>query len=158
MSAHCLFPAKCCRICSAECENIQNIFETTENGKRVVDMLEFCLQHPIDTSDCFPKCICIECITNLIQTYHFFVLFKKSEEYFISLYQQFNDTTISAVTHNIKIESIELPEINEVLIKAEPLTMYTSTTDILEGDMNFGYRYLGIHCEITYFSDNCTLK
>lgn len=138
MSAHCPFSAKCCRICSAECENIQNIFEITEIDKRPVDMLEFCLQHPIDTSDCFPKSICIECITNLIQTYQFFVLFKKSEEYFVSLYQTVNEMTTDVVTNNIKIESIELPEINEVLIKSElPGMDITTATDLLEGEMNF---------------------
>lgn len=134
MSVDCVLLAKCCRICSAESDNIQNIFETTEIGKRSVDMLEFCLQQPIDISDCFPKCICIECISNLIQTYQFFELFKKSEEYFISQYQKVNEMTVATVTNDIKIESIELPKINEVFIKAElPAMDFAIATDFLEG-------------------------
>lgn len=149
MSANCIWPAKCCRICSAECENIEKLFETAENGKRAVDMLEFCLQHPIDTSDCFPTWICIECITGLIQTYQFFVLYKKSEEHFVSLYQKHNEMNIDACRHytNVKIESIELPEINEVLIKTELLGMdFTTATDLIEGEVIFDYLDIGYQC------------
>lgn len=91
-----------CRICTANCTDARSIFDEIHDGKRAVDLLEYCLQQPINTNGCFPMDICDLCTSCLIETYEFFVIYKKSETYFLSLLDSSGQSAI-------KIESIDLP-------------------------------------------------
>lgn len=91
----------CCRICTTRCEGICSLFEVTHHGKRPVDLLEYCFQQTIDTSECYPDIICSECSTNLIETYEFFVLYKRSEQYFQSF--ALSDTQMTDTSDKIVI-------------------------------------------------------
>lgn len=111
----------CCRICTNQCVSGQSIFEyIVLVDKRPVEMLEYCLQQPVDTSTQFPENICTECIPILIETYKFFTLYKKSEKYFNALQRNLNET----IEDRIKVEPITVSEhfgiIDDVPIKDEP--------------------------------------
>lgn len=113
----------CCRICTNQCESGQSIHEyIVYIDKRPVEMLEYCLQQPMDISPTFPDYICAECIPSLIETHKFFVLYKKSEEYFKAIHRNWNESMVE----EIKIEPIINSEYSGLLIgddvhvKAEP--------------------------------------
>lgn len=101
------FIEKCCRICATNCADAHSIYKEHQNGKRTVEMLEYCLQQPIDKSEQFPEDICDKCSSNLIATYEFFLLYKKSEEYFLALHQD-DDA-------QIKIENVDVPMHSDAL-------------------------------------------
>lgn len=108
----------CCRICRENRAGVHNIFDEFYNGQRLVDMLEYCLQYPVNTSEQYPDTICAECSSNLIVTYEFFVLFKKSEEYFQNCIDE-----VVKTPNQIKIELVNVPDTNETsldYIKIEP--------------------------------------
>lgn len=112
-----------CRICTNQCESGQSIYEyIVDVDKRPVEMLEYCLQQPVDISSHFPNYICAECIPSLIETYKFFTLYKKSEEYFKAIHQNWNDSMVE----EIKVEPIIIPQYSGLIIgdavpiKAEP--------------------------------------
>lgn len=99
---------KLCRLCATQCPQTNSIFRTIHDGKRSIDLLEYCLQHPIDTSACYPEIVCDECSKVLIQTYEFFVKYKKSEEYFLTLHQDINQI-------QVKIEVVQPDNVPENL-------------------------------------------
>lgn len=104
----------CCRICATRHTIVHSIYEEFLEGKRPMDLLEFCLQQPIDTNTFLPDAICVPCTTKLIETYEFFVLYKKSEEYFFTFRPEANQIP--------KIETIytaDIPEVTEDIIKTE---------------------------------------
>lgn len=117
----------CCRICTNQCDSGQSIHEyIVYIDKRPVEMLEYCLQQPVDTSPHFPDFICVECIPSLIETHKFFSLYKKSEDYFKAIHCSWNESTI---VEDIKVEPIIIPEYSgfvigaddDVPLKAEPV-------------------------------------
>lgn len=118
----------CCRICTKQCDSGQSIHEyIVYIDKRPVELLEYCLQQPVDTSPYFPDYICVECIPSLIETHKFFSLYKKSEDYFKAIHRNWNESTM---VEDIKVEPIIVPEYSgcgigdddddDVPIKAEP--------------------------------------
>lgn len=114
------FSLNYCRICAKQCATVKNIFDVTQNDKRCVDMLECCLQQPINTNERFPNSICPECESNLVITYEFFVLYKKSEEYFVSCV---NNIIAEVKEEPFRIEVIQIAENIEFSddgIKTEP--------------------------------------
>lgn len=112
----------CCRICEINSENVRSIHEEIHNGKGAVDMLEYCLQQPIDTSEYFPSNICDQCQSKLVECYEFLLLYKKSEEHFLLLYHNQN-----VMTNNIiKIEALEVPtssDVSEILVESEQVNV-----------------------------------
>lgn len=133
-----------CRICTAtEYEEVQNIFDAVDGDRRLIDMLEYCLQQTIDTSDCFPKTICSECIAALTTTYEFFQLYKKSEVHFIRMHQN----VASPNPNGIKVEEIliktEQEMIDDVKAFGEPtLACFGSVTKLEATDHNENDRKL----------------
>lgn len=110
-----------CRVCSSDYRDdihrLKSIFDEIHNGKRVLDILEFCFQQPIDTTYRNPLNICDECISNLIITYEFFVLYKQSETYFSSHFEELSE---------VKFEAVVVPASNVIdgEIKTERADVY----------------------------------
>lgn len=100
----------CCRICASNRPDIQNLFEVIHDEKRLVDILEHCLQRALNSGDCYPNCICSDCSTDLIKTYDFFVLFEKSEQLFLSRCDAINTIQIKTETA-CPLECEIIPEI-----------------------------------------------
>lgn len=100
----------CCRICASNRPDIQNLFEVIHDEKRLVDILEHCLQRALNTGDCYPNYICSGCSTDLIKTYDFFVLFEKSEQLFVSRCDAINTIQIKTETA-CPLECEIIPEI-----------------------------------------------
>lgn len=79
-----------CRVCATHTVDGNSIFDVIHKEKRSIDMLEYCFQQPIDTTESFPRYVCTKCTWNLIETYEFFILYKQSEAYFHQQIPGFN--------------------------------------------------------------------
>lgn len=115
----------CCRVCETDSDEVRGIYEEVHNGKRAVDMLEYWLQQPIDTSECFPVTICVPCTTKLVECYEFLVLYKKSEQNFLLLYHDGSEMA----KNPIKIEN------DEVAIYPDVDTEYVAVESGVQSDL-----------------------
>lgn len=81
-----LFSPILCRICATEQDDcMNNLLTSIHNGLYFIDMLQYCLQRPIDKDNRLPLNICLDCTSNLIVAYNFNVLINGSEQRFRNL-------------------------------------------------------------------------
>lgn len=97
-----------CRICAKVTVNAIDLFAAEHEGKKFFEMLEFCLQQPIET-DGLPRIICNACSITLIAVHKFHTLYYNSEHYFRRI--------SSAADSKVKLE-VE-SDIDESPIKVE---------------------------------------
>lgn len=114
---------KCCRVCATISLNVNSLFDIGEDETRFIDMLEYCLQQPLDTHDYFPSYICLDCTTNLKKTHEFFVLYKKSEAFFLTQHRCIVNKQQS------KVEIVYANENHENDLKSEFNNDFDETND-----------------------------
>lgn len=116
-----------CRICAKQSSVTKNLFVDEHNGKKLVDLLKFCIQRAIERNDGLPENICEECTSQLISTHEFHTLCFYSE-------QNFRKLLLSSNNHELKRE---IDSISEPLAKVEVIyeSDYSEKTIILDGDV-----------------------
>lgn len=155
-------PQNRCRVCATDCTNTFSIFELIHDGKRSIDLLEYCFQQSIDTSEHFPKCICTECSSNLILTYELFLLYKRSEEFFQAQYQ--TGTNYAILDDFIKVdptEPIAMVSMDETFTELK--TEFDISPESMEFDNFFGSDFMNDNftchlCNKTYATKQKLMK
>lgn len=137
-----------CRICASNCPDKQNLFEVIYDEKRLINILEQCLKHTLDTGVYFPNCICSDCSVDLIKTYEFFVLFEKSEKWFTEHFSPPNITYIKCEHVDLPLAEGESENMLDISVKSEHENFVQGIEDV---DIDESQNILEIKNE--FFSD-----
>lgn len=87
-----------CRICAKQSDKVVDLFTAEHNGKKIVDMLVFCLKQLVRECDGFPGIVCEDCKSDLIKVYAFHTRYNDSE-------QQFRRMLSPSTVNKVKVEA-----------------------------------------------------
>lgn len=103
-----------CRICAKYSENTVDLFNAEHNGKKLVEMLAFCLKLIIHEHDGLPGIICEDCGSKLIVVHAFHKIYNDSEQHFRRLF--------SSAENEVKVEvecDPDVPCENQIKVENE---------------------------------------
>lgn len=92
-----------CRICAKQSTDTCDLFSNEHDGKKLIDLLRFCVQISVYKNDGLPTNICNECSSKLISTHEFHTLCWISD-------QHFRKNLLFSHVDPTKLESDNFPE------------------------------------------------